>query len=207
MKTVMTALLIVLAVSAAGCFGASVDTDYNADASKLLAGHPKIPATAALIIAPEQRERKDSASKLGIKVTVKSGDSLVGVNKAAVSQMFESVVEGESVGARTDADIQIEPKVTDVITQVHGIGIIVHVTAIGKFQVTAYDKDANQIWMKETSSKFESPSMFGLKALANRNQIAKDTYDTFLPGWKELFDAFYDSQEVMSYLGSIGKAP
>ena len=207
MKKVMIAMLIVLAFSATGCFRASVDTDYNADASKLLSGHPKIPATAALIISEEQAEREDSASKLGFKVTVKTGDSLVGINKAAVAQMFESMVQGDSVGPRTDADIQIEPKVTEVITQVHGIGIIVHVTAIGKFSLTAYDKDANQLWVKETSSKFESPNMFGLKALANRNQIAKDTYDTFLPGWKELFDAFYESQEVMSYLGGMGKAP
>jgi hypothetical protein len=203
----MIALLIVVAVSMSGCFSASVDADYNADASKLLSGHPKIPATAALIISDEQRDRKDSASKLGIRVSVKTGDSLVGINKAAVGQAFEIVVLGDSVGPRTDADILLEPKVTDVITQVHGIGIIVHVTAIAKFELTAFDKDANQLWTKESEGKYESPSMFGLKMLAQRNQVAKDVYESFLPGWKEIYDDFYASQEVMDYLGGIGKAP
>jgi hypothetical protein len=207
MKKVMIAVLLVVAASATGCFRASVDTDYNADASKLLTGHPKIPATAALIISQEQRDRDDSATKLGFKVTVKTGDSLVGINKAAVSQMFESMVEGDSVGARTDADLILEPKVNEVITQVHGIGIVVHVTSIGKFQMTAYDKDAKQIWSKETTAKFESPNMFGLKALFNRNQVAKDAYDSFLPGWKEIYDDFYNSQAVTSYLSGMGKAP
>lgn len=207
MRKTMIALLIVVAVSMSGCFKATVDTDYNADASKLLTGHPKIPATAALIISDEQRDRSDSASKLGIKVSVKTGDSLVGINKAAVGQAFESIVMGDAVGPRTDADILLEPKVNDVITQVHGIGIIVHVTAIAKFALTAYDKDANQIWTKDSSGKFESPSMFGLKMLAKRNQVAKDVYESFLPGWKEIYDDFYASEEVMGYLRGIGKAP
>lgn len=207
MRNTMIALLIVVAVSMTGCFSASVDADYNADASKLLSGHPKIPATAALIISEKQSERKDSASKLGIKVTVKTGDSLVGINKAAVGLAFESMVLGDSVGPRTDADIQLEPKVNDVITQVHGIGIIVHVTSIGKFELIAYDKEGSKIWSKESSGKFESPNMFGLKALANRNQVAKDAYEAFLPGWEEIYDDFYASQEVMDYLAGIGKAP
>ena len=207
MRKTMIALLIVVAVSMSGCFKATVDTDYNADASKMLSGHPKIPATVALIISQEQRERTDSASKLGIKVTASTGDSLVGINKAAVGQVFENVVQGDTVGARTDADIILEPKVNDVITQVHGIGIIIHVTTIGKFELTAYDKDANQIWTKKASSKFESPNMFGLKALANRNQVAKDAYEAFLPGWKEIYDDFYASEDVMDYLRGIGKAP
>jgi hypothetical protein len=207
MKKGMIACVIVIAAALPGCFTATVDTDYNADASKLLTGQPKIPATAALVLSEEQREREDSASKLGIKVTVKTGDSLVGINKAAVSQMFETVTETDQVAAGSAADIILEPKVTDVVTQVHGIGIIIHTTAIGKFSLTAYDKDAQQLWSKETSSKFESPNMFGLKGLSNRNQIAKDAYDSFLPGWKEIYDDFYASEAVMGYLDSIGKAP
>ena len=207
MRKTMIALLIVVAVSMSGCFKATVDTDYNADASKMLTGHPKIPATAALIISEEQRDRSDSASKLGIRVSVKTGESLVGINKAAVGQVFENIVMGDAVGARTDADMLLEPKVNDVITQVHGIGIIVHVTAIAKFSLTAYDKDANQIWTKNATGKFESPSMFGLKMLAQRNQVAKDVYESFLPGWKEIYEDFYASEEVMGYLRGIGKAP
>ena len=207
MRKAMTALVIVVALCTPACFGASVETDYNADASKLLSGHPKIPATAALVLTEEQKERKDSASKLGIKVTVKTGDSLVGINKAAVSQMFENVSTTDKVAPAPGADIIIEPSVNEVITQVHGIGIIVHVTSIGKFSLTAYDADANKIWTKETQAKFESPNMFGLKALGSRNQVAKDAYDSFLPGWKELYDAFYEASEVTTYLGSIGKAP
>ena len=64
MRKTMIAVLIVVAVSMSGCFKATVDTDYNADASKMLTGHPRIPATAALIISDEQRDRSDSASKL-----------------------------------------------------------------------------------------------------------------------------------------------
>ncbi len=207
MRKGMIALAIVFAVGLPGCFSAHVDADYNADAAKLLSGHPKIPATAALAISQEQKDRKDSASKLGIKVTVKTGDSLVGINKAVVGQMFEKTMETDKAAPTQGADILVEPKVTDVITQVHGIGIIVHVTAIGKFSLTAYDKDAKQLWTQETSAKFESPNMFGLKALAKRNSIAKDTYDAFLPGWKEMYDGFYNSPEVMGYLKGIGKAP
>ncbi len=207
MKKGMIACVIVIAAALPGCFTATVDTDYNADASKLLAGHPKIPAAAALVLSEEQREREDSASKLGFKVTVKTGDSLVGINKAAASQMFESVTETDQVSAGSGADIILEPKVTDVVTQVHGLGIIIHTTSIGKFSLTAYDKDAQRLWSKETSSKFESPNMFGLKGLTNRNQIATDVYDSFLPGWKEIYDDFYASEAVMGYLNSIGKAP
>jgi hypothetical protein len=207
MKKGMIALAMVFAVGLPGCFSAHVDTDYNADAAKLLSGHVKIPATAALAISQEQKDRKDSASKLGIKVTVKTGDSLVGINKAVTNQMFEKVVDVDTVAPTPGADIIVEPKVTDVITQVHGIGIIIHVTVIGKFSLTAYDKDAKQLWTQETSAKFESPNMFGLKMLATRNAVAKDTYDAFLPGYKELYDGFYNSPEVMGYLRGIGKAP
>jgi hypothetical protein len=207
MRKGLIAVAIVIAVAGSGCFKASVDTDYNADASKLLSGHPKIPATAALAIPQAQKDRKDSATKLGFKVTVKTGDSLVGINRAAVSQMFAKMVETDKVAAVEGSDIIMEPRVDDVITQVHGIGIIVHVTVIGKFSLTAHDKGAKQLWTKQSSAKFESPNMFGLKALAKRNAIAKDTYDAFLPGWKELYDAFYAAPEVTSYLRSIGKAP
>ena len=63
----IAAAIAVALVSSPACFRASVDTDYNADATKLLSGHPKIPATAALAISQEQKDRKDHASKLGIR--------------------------------------------------------------------------------------------------------------------------------------------
>ena len=207
MRRGMAAILIAVALVSPACFRASIDTDYNADATKLLTGHPKIPATAALAISQEQKDRKDHASKLGIRVTVKTGDSLVGINRAAVGQMFEKMVESDKVASTGDADVILEPKVTNVVTQVHGIGIIIHYTSIAKFSLAAYDKDAKQLWTKETSSKYESENMFGLKALAKRNTLAKDTYDKFTEGWKELYDGFYASPEVTGYLKGIGKAP
>jgi hypothetical protein len=208
MKKGMIACVIVIAAALPGCFTATVDTDYNADASKLLAGHPKIPAAAALVLSQEQRDRKDSASKLGVKVTVRTGDSLVvGINKAAVSQMFESVTETDQVSAGSGADIILEPKLTDLITQVHGLGIVIHSTFTGKLSLTAYDKDAQQLWTKEATAKYESPNMFGLKGLTNRNQITTEAYEAFLPTWKEIYDDFYASDSVMDYLRSIGKAP
>jgi hypothetical protein len=206
-RGLIAAAIAVALISSPACFRASVDTDYNADATKLLTGHPKIPATAALAISQEQKDRKDKASKLGIRVTVKTGDSLVGINHAAVGQMFEKMVETDKVAATEGADMIVEPKVNEVETQVHGIGIIIHYTSIAKFSLTAYDKDAKQLWTKETSSKYESENMFGLKALAKRNTLAKETYDKFTEGWKELYDGFYASPEVTGYLKGIGKAP
>jgi hypothetical protein len=49
--------------------------------------------------------------------------------------------------------------------------------------------------------------MFGLKALAKRNTLVKETYDAMQPAVKELYDGLYDSPEVMGYLKGIGKAP
>jgi len=208
MRKGIIALAIVFAVGLSGCFSAHVDTDYNADAAKLLSGHPKIPAAAALAISQEQKDRKDHASKLGIRVTVKTGDSLaVGINRAIVGQMFEKMVDTDKVAPVDGTDIILEPKVTDVITQVHGIGIIIHYTSIGKFSLTAYDKDAKQLWTKETSAKYESANMFGLSALGKRNKLVKETYDAMMPGFKDLYDGFYASPEVTGYLSGIGKAP
>jgi hypothetical protein len=155
-RGLIAAAIAVALISSPACFRASVDTDYNADATKILTGRPKIPATAALAISQEQKDREDSASKLGIRVKVKTGDSLVvGINRAAVAQMFEKMVETDKVAPTEGADIIIEPKVTDLVTQVHGIGIIIHYTSIAKLSLTAYDKDAKQLWTKETSGKYE----------------------------------------------------
>ena len=207
-RGLIAATIAVTLVSSPACFKGTVDTDYNADATKLLSGHPKIPATAALAISQEQKDRKDHASKLGIRVTVKTGDSLgVGINKAAVGQMFEKMVETDKVAPAEGTDIILEPKVTDLVTQVHGIGIIIHYTSIAKLSLTAYDKDAKQLWTKESSGKYESENMFGLKALAKRNTLVKETYDAMQPAIKELYDGFYASEEVMGYLKGIGKAP
>ena len=104
MRKGLIAVAIVIAVAGSGCFGAHVDTDYNADASKLLQGHPKIPATAALAIPQAQKDRKDSATKLGIKVTA--------VRASASAQDLETrlVAVGEQIDAiHAMAGVPVEP--------------------------------------------------------------------------------------------------
>ncbi len=204
MRTGLVIILSLVMLPSVGCFHAKIATDYPTDAATVLLGHPRIPAKAVLVLSKKQKKRKDSASQLGLKVTVKTGDTFARLNRAIASGMFQDVVEIDKVAPSPGYDLILEPKIESVEAQVHGILYSMRSTTFATFSLTAYDRTGRSIWTDSSQAKHESETMFSLRLLLRRNQVATETYEDFVIAVKELYDRFYSSEPVLNYLSSLG---
>ncbi len=206
MKIKMVVVISVAALLLTACFHASVNTDYASYSEQVVGNKERIPAVAALILGPQQRNREDHVVHLAVKVTIDTGTPLYEISKGSIERIFDQMIEIDSIDPTTTADILLMPAIDYLNTDVRGFAVGSYAEASGMLSLTAYDVQGKKLWSEQAPFDYRSGrSVVDLQLLIMRNSIATDAVDALLNSFKKLFNDFYASEDIQSYLCSISK--